>query len=137
MCVQSTEGSSLHQHGDGQQHAEEQSATGASRPIGGLVGAQEGGLFDPLLALAVPQVSTNTGGVAHGVGQVALLLNALEEVRHGPAGQHDYVFTAVRGGLGGDGGQLNVVFALWKQKRGNISVRRFKLVHTLELIQLY
>lgn len=86
MCVQTTEGSLLHQHGEDQQQAEEQSAAGASRPVGGLVGAQEGGFFDLPVALAVPQVSANAGGVAHGMGQVALLLDALEEVRHGPAG---------------------------------------------------
>lgn len=124
----------LHQHGEGQQQAEEQSAAGASRPIGGLVGAQEGGLFDLLLTLAVPQVSANAGGVAHGVCQVALLLEALEEVRHGPAGQHDHIFTAVRGGLGGGGGHLNVVFALWKRMWENISVWSFTLVHTIDLI---
>lgn len=77
-------------------------------------------MFDLPGALAVSQVSADAGGVAHGVGQVALLLDALEEVRHGPASQHGHVFTAVRGGRRGDGGQLDIVFALWKRGGGEM-----------------
>lgn len=75
---------------------------------------QEGGLLNVLPALTVPQVGAHAGGVAHGVGQVALLLDALEEVGHGPAGQNGHILAAVRGGLGGDGRLLDVVFALWE-----------------------
>lgn len=139
MRVRSTEGSLLNQHGEGQQQAEEQQdeeqgAAGVSRPVGGSVGAQEGGLLDCFLALAVLQVSADAGSVAHGVGQVALLLDAVEEVRHGPACQHGHVLATVRGGLHGNGGLLNVVFALWKPRRGSISGWSFKLVHILDVI---
>lgn len=113
-CGAPRDRSVLHQHGEGQQQAEEQSAGGASSPGVHGVGAQEGGLFDVPWALAVPQVGAHAGGVAHGVGQVALLLDALEEVGHGPAGQHSHILAAVRGGLSGDGGLLDVVFALWE-----------------------
>lgn len=67
-----------------------------------------------LLPLTVPQVGAHAGGVRHGVGYVVLLLDAVKEVRHGSACQHGHVLAAVGGGLGGDGSQRDVVFALWE-----------------------
>lgn len=126
-------GSVSHQRCESQQQAEEaaeQSRGAAGRPgCGAELGAGCGGQLADLgldgnhiilwLLLTVPQVGAHTGGVGHGVGYVVLLLDALKEVRHGSARQHGHVLAAVGGGLGGDGGQRDVVFALWETD-GNI-----------------
>lgn len=123
-------GSVSHQHCERRQQAEEaaeQSRGAAGRTgCGGELGAWCGGELADLgldgtcnhtillLPLTVPQVGAHAGGVRHGVGYVVLLLDALKEVRHGSTRQHGHVLAAVGGGLGGDGGQRDVVFALWE-----------------------
>lgn len=65
------------------------------------------------LPLAVPQVGAHAGSIAHGVGNVVLLMDALEEVGHGSAGEHCHILPAVGGRFCGDGSQLDVVFSFW------------------------
>lgn len=128
-------GSVSHQHCESRQQAEEaaeQSRRAAGHPgCGGELGAWCGGQLADLgldgtcnhiillFRLTVSAVAAHAGGVRHGVGYVVLLLDALKEVRHGSACQHGHVLAAVGGGLGGDGGQRDVVFALWETD-GNI-----------------
>lgn len=83
---------------------------------GSVLVVSEGGVkhWGFSLPLAVPLVGAHAGGVGHGVGDVVLLLDALEEVGHGSAREHCHILSAVGGRLCGDGSQLDVVFSFWK-----------------------
>lgn len=40
-------------------------------------------------------VGADAGGISHGVGDVVLLMDPVQQVGHGPAGEHGHVLTAV------------------------------------------
>ena len=114
-----TKKGTLHQQCMCQQRTEEdteQSLWTRSPVLGVRVGGGVSGL-----SLAVPQVSAHTGSVGHGMSDVVLLMDALEEVGHGSTGQHRHILPTMGGRLRGHRGQLDVVLGFWKTQENHIT----------------
>lgn len=58
---------------------------------------------------AVARVLANAGGIGHDVGDVVLLMDSVEEVRHGTLGEDGHVFPSMRLHAHWDGGLSLVV----------------------------
>ena len=69
-------------------------------------------------------VSADAGGVGHDVGDVVLLVDAAEEVRHGPLGVDGHVLSAVRGAVPGHCRLLQVGGAVCSSQRPQRACRQ-------------
>lgn len=77
---------------------------------------------------AVGSVGADAGGVSHGVGDVVLLVDPVEEVGHGAAGENRHVFAAV-GLLAQRHGRLGLVVGVRWGERGRGEKRpKFRII---------
>lgn len=97
---------------------EEEEEDGQERGSGGGAGG----------GAAVRTVGADAGGVGHGVGDVVLLMHAVQEVRHGATGKHRHVLPTVRLLPQRDGRLRLVVGVSWKG-RGIKSIKTYPTAH--------